>query len=149
MGQSRREYWTNLIAEHQACGKTVRGFCRRIASAPRGRVQIDAAEQCGKVLARDLEAVCAGFPGGNRVTSFLQAFRPDCEAVLIPIQNFYPVPGTGEIPHTDRDLWLSSTAGIRFMENDCRYIGAHRSAAATLLFTLKRARGHRMNCPRG
>ena len=33
MGQSRREYWTNLIAEHQACGETVRGFCRRHAIA--------------------------------------------------------------------------------------------------------------------
>ena len=33
MGQSRREYRTNLIAEHQACGQTVRGFCRPTAIA--------------------------------------------------------------------------------------------------------------------
>jgi hypothetical protein len=33
MGQSRREYWTNLVAEHQACGETVRGFCHRQAIA--------------------------------------------------------------------------------------------------------------------
>ena len=60
-----------------------------------------------------------------------------------------PAKGTGEIPHTDQDLWLSSTAGIRFTESDCRYIGAHRSVAVTMLFTLKQAWGFRTNCPRG
>src|ERR1700676_3171215 len=71
--------------------------CAVVAFAPRGRAQIDAAQQGSEFLDRDLQPMRVGLSGRNNVAALLQTFRPDPEPVTVPIQNLDPVaPPAGE-----------------------------------------------------
>ncbi len=55
--------------------------CASVAFAPRGRAQIDAAQQGSEFLNRDLQPMRVGLSGRNDVAALLQTFRPDPEAI--------------------------------------------------------------------
>jgi hypothetical protein len=70
-----------------------------VAFAPLGLTQIDSAQQRSQLLRRDLAPQLAAVCPGYRVGAFFQAFRPQREAVAIPIQNLEAVAESRDIVH--------------------------------------------------
>src|SRR5262245_17909073 len=62
------------------------------------------------VFSRDLEATRTPFSHGNREHPFLQAFRPDRETIVVPVQNlqtiFFPVGEDVEMPSESIQLQI-------------------------------------------